>query len=98
MNPLRTFLAFCLCFFLSSGMTSTALGMGKGAEPQRITKDQLFAMLGNPRVVILDVREGDSWEKSKFKIKGAVREDPEKDINDWVERYPKDKTLVFYCS
>ncbi|KPK95012.1 MAG: hypothetical protein AMJ94_00795 [Deltaproteobacteria bacterium SM23_61] len=98
MNPLRTLLAFCLCLFLSGMMTSTALGMGKGVEPQRITKDQLFAMLGNPRVVILDVREGDSWEKSKFKMKGAVREDPEKDIKDWVERYPKDNTLVFYCS
>ena len=98
MNLSRTLWVFWLCLFLSSGMASTALGMGKGVEPQRITQDQLFAMLGKPGVVILDVREGDSWEKSKLKIQGAVREDPEKDVKGWSERYPKDKTLVFYCS
>ena len=98
MNPLRTLWVFWLCLFLSSGMPSTAPGMGKGMEPQRITKDQLFAMLGNPGVVILDVREGDSWEKSELKIQGAVREDPGKDVQGRLERYPKDKTLVFYCS
>ena len=98
MNLSRTLWVFWLCFFLFGGMASTAQGMGKGAEPQRITQDQLFAMLGKPGVVILDVREGDSWEKSKLKIQGAVREDPEKDVKGWSERYPKDKTLVFYCS
>jgi len=45
-----------------------------------------------------DVREADSWEKSRLKIQGAVREDPGKDVKGWLDRYPKDKTLVFYCS
>ena len=72
--------------------------MGKGVDPQRITKDQLFAMLEKPGVVILDVRVEDAWEKSKLKIQGAVREDPEKDIKAWSGKYPKDKTLAFYCS
>jgi hypothetical protein len=98
MNPCRTLWMFWLCLFFSSGMTSTALGMGKGVEPQRITKDQLFAMMGKPGVVILDVREGDAWEKSKLKIQGAVREDPEEDVKGLLERYAKDKTLVLYCS
>ncbi len=98
MNLCRTLWVFWLCLFLSIGMASTALGMGKGVEPQRITKDQLFAMLGKPGVVILDVRVADAWEKSKLKIQGAVREDPEKDVKVWSEKYPKDKTLVFYCS
>jgi len=98
MNRCRIIWVFWLCLFLFGGMTSTAQGMGKGVEPQRITKDQLFAMLGKPGVVILDVRVGDAWEKSKLKIQGAVREDPEKDVKGWSEKYPKDNTLVFYCS
>lgn len=98
MNPCKTLWVVWLCLFLSGGITSTALGMGKGVEPQRITKDQLFVMLGKPGGVILDVRVGDAWEKSKLKIQGAVREDPEKNIKDWSDRYPKEKTLVFYCS
>jgi hypothetical protein len=27
-----------------------------------------------------------------------VREDPLKDVQGWFDKYPKDKTLVFYCS
>jgi len=63
----------------------------------RMTKEELKAQLGNPDVVIIDVRVGGSWNGSEYKIKGAVREDPE-DVSPWIEKYPKDKTLVFYCS
>ena len=62
----------------------------------RITKEELRGWLGNPDVIILDVRTDSSWEDAKEKILGAVREDPEKDIKTWASRYPKDKTLVFY--
>jgi len=75
-----------------------ALAMGKGIEPPMITKEELSSRLGNPEVTILDVREGESWKDSKWKIQGAVREDPEKDVKAWAEKYPKDKTLVLYCS
>jgi rhodanese-related sulfurtransferase len=54
--------------------------------------------LGNPDVIIIDVRVEDEWKEAKWKIQGAVREDSEKDINTWANKYPKDKTLVFYCS
>jgi hypothetical protein len=62
----------------------------------RMTKEELKLLLGNPDVIIVDVRIESDWKESKWKIKGAVREDPEKDINTWVDKYPKDKTLVFY--
>ena len=62
----------------------------------RMTKEELKALLGNPGVIILDVREPDDWNKSRDKIAGAVREDPEKDVKTWAQKYPKDKTLVFY--
>jgi len=69
------------------------------AEDQimRMTKEELKGQLGNPGIVIIDVRVGGSWKGSQYKIKGAVREDPT-DVNSWITKYPKDKTLVLYCS
>jgi len=84
--------------FLLGGIPGRVQAMGKGAEVPLVTKDQLFAMMAKPDVVILDVREPESWRESKMKIQGAVRENPEKDIQGWVDKYPKEKTLVFYCS
>jgi hypothetical protein len=68
------------------------------AKIPRMTKEELKSMLGHPDVTIVDVRLGEDWKKSNWKIQGAVREDPEKDIKFWAEKFPKDKTLVFYCS
>jgi len=64
----------------------------------RITKEELKALLGNPGVIILDVRVTDDWKRSDSKVKGAFREDPEQDSRMWASKYPKDKTLVFYCA
>jgi hypothetical protein len=88
-------LAICLVL---SALTSKIQAMGKGVEVPPVTKEQLLSMMGKPDLVILDVREGESWKKSKHKIQGAVREDPLKDVQGWFDKYPKDKTLVFYCS
>ena len=63
-----------------------------------MTKEELRSKLGQPDVIIVDVRLEDEWKKSPVKIQGAVREDPEKNIKTWADTYPKDKTLVFYCS
>ncbi len=52
-------------------------------------------MLGNPDVIILDVRPYDQWEVSDQKLPGAVYENPER-VEAWAKNYPKDKTLVFY--
>jgi hypothetical protein len=99
MNPKRYLSSILLVIFLVlGGMTSKVYAMGKGAEVPRVTKEQLLSMMGKPEVVILDVRESESWKKSKLKIQGAVREDPLKDVQGWSDKYPKDKTLVFYCS
>ncbi len=80
------------------GMVQVALSMGAGIEAPRISKEEVKAMLGNPDVAILDVRESQSWKEAKWKIQGAVREDPEKDVKSWAEKYAKDKTLILYCS
>jgi hypothetical protein len=67
---------------------------GEGAP--RISAVVVKALLGNPEVVILDVRRGSDYKGSDSKIKGAVRES-EKDIS-WSGKYPKDKILVLYCA
>ncbi len=89
----------CILGLMFLGMMGCAtLSPGKGEEVPRISQEQLLSMMGNPEVVILDVRESNSRKDSRAKIRGAVREDPEKDIQGWFDKYPKDKTLVFYCS
>ena len=81
---------------LLGALATMALAMGKGPEVPRMTKEELLPMLGNPDVIILDVRIGDEWKKSPWKIKGAVRENPEKGVQPIAEKYPKDKTYVLY--
>jgi len=74
--------------------TSTAYGAGDMA---RMTQEELKGKLGDPEVIIVDVRTEGSWKASASKIRGAVREDP-REIENWIKKFPKDKTLVFYCS
>jgi rhodanese-related sulfurtransferase len=67
------------------------------AETPRIEKEKLKEMLGKPELILIDVRAGADWKASTQKIKGAVREDPGQ-MNTWMTKYPKDKTLVLYCA
>ena len=63
----------------------------------RITKEELKEIPGNPDVIIIDLRLGRDWENSELRIDGALREDPGK-LNSWISKYPRTKTLVFYCA
>jgi len=80
------------------GLAQTVSAMGKDIEVPRITQERFLSIMRNPDVVILDVRESESYKGSQWKIKGAVREDPTKDVKTWAEKYPQESTLVFYCS
>jgi hypothetical protein len=71
--------------------------VGVAADVPRMSKEELKAKLGNPEIVIVDVRAPSDWDRSDLKIKGAVREDPD-DAKAWSGKYQKDKTLVFYCA
>ncbi len=62
-----------------------------------IDKDDLNAILAAPDLVVLDVRTGQDWSSSEFKIKNAVRA-PAAEYADWSASYSKDKTLVLYCA
>ncbi len=66
-------------------------------EVPRITEEATAKMMDRPDVVLIDVRLEGEWEVSDSKIRGAVRENPE-EIDSWMHKYQKDKTLIFYCS
>ncbi len=85
--------AILFCFVISIFLLAHALA----AEVSRMSKEELQAMLGNPELIIIDVRADGDWTASDSKIKGALREDPGK-VETWIDKYPKDKTLVFYCA
>ena len=86
----------CLCLVaVSMGFVG---GVASAQEDvPRITKEDLKPLVGNPDVVIIDVRAKSDWEENTLMIKGAVREDPTQ-VASWMDKYPKDKTLVFYCA
>lgn len=63
----------------------------------RMTKEEVKRVLGSKDLVIVDVRQPKDLDQSNSKIKGALREDPN-NVGAWAEKYPKDKTLIFYCS
>ena len=66
-------------------------------EVPRISIERTKQMLANPDVVIIDVRTAKTWWRSPTKIENAVREEPGS-LERWAEKYPKDKTLIFYCT
>ena len=84
-----------LLSFIILGMVGR---MALAAEVPRISAEELKALLGSAEVVIIDVRTGGDWDKSKEKINGAVREDPNKNAKSWADKYSKDKTVILYCA
>lgn len=89
----RLLLATLMILFVVGGCTTLA----KSTDIPRMTKDELKAKLGDPNFIVVDARLGADWTGSDLKIKGAVREDPGA-VESWANKYPKDKTLVFYCA
>ena len=92
-NQLKIAFQFILILLvLSMGLSPSA-----AANVSTITKEELKAQLDNSDLIILDVRTGGDWKSSEFKIKGAIRANPNK-LNKWAEVYPKNKTLILYCA
>ncbi len=93
MKPPRIWATIALTIFILIGCAEK---WSMQLRVPRMTKEELKPLLGNPDVIIIDVRVEDEWKETKWKIQGAVREDAEKDLNTWANKYPKDKSLVFY--
>lgn len=70
-------------------------------EVPRITVDELKAMMDRgDAVIILDVRQPESYASSTKKIKGSVYLDPNNDaaVREFAEGLDKDSTIVAYCT
>jgi hypothetical protein len=85
-------LKILLLVALMAGLTAIA----SAADIPRVTPEELKTMLGNPDLIIIDVRIERDWKASESKVKGAVWEDF-MDVETWAQKYPKDKTIVLYC-
>jgi hypothetical protein len=75
------------------------LGLANGPDVPRMSTEELKSMLGNPEVVVIDVRTFFDRKMSTKQIKGAIREDPNPTkVKSWAKKYSKRKTIVLYCS
>lgn len=73
--------------------------MAVALEIPLISKEELKSMLGNPDVVVIDVRTLWDRKMSVKQIKGSVREDPNPtEVKSWAKKYSKEKTIVLYCA
>ena len=70
---------------------------GGSENAPRLECATLKSWLGDPQVIIIDVRAPQDWEGSAKKIKGAQRRDS-KDVKTWAASLPKDKKIVLYCA
>jgi len=78
-------------------LVTLAFGLARADDTRSMTKEQLRSMLGKPDVIVIDVRTNYDWDNSKVKIPGAVKEEGMK-FASWMNKYPKDKTIVLYCA
>jgi hypothetical protein len=86
----------CFVLLLIIGQAAVATA-GDPGDVSRISVQQAKALLGRSDTVIIDVRKSRSWWQSSKKIPTAVREDPST-VEQAVEKYGKNQTLIFYCS
>lgn len=85
-----------LAAFVLTAVAAAMPSPSRAADVPRISPEVTEALLGNPEVVVIDVRRGSDYESSGAKIKGAVRES-EKDVS-WSGKYGKEKLLILYCA
>jgi hypothetical protein len=92
-NPIGV-AGFIIAFLVVIVICSTR-GSAASVEVPRISVEQTKQLLGDPEVVIIDVRTAKTWWKSRTKILSAVREELGS-VKQWAGKYPKHKTLIFY--
>jgi rhodanese-related sulfurtransferase len=91
----KVWIIVMLAFIFATATSSFLLSAEE--EVKKITKEDLKPLLDDAAVVVVDVRIQSHEDGSSSKIKGAVREDPNQ-VEAWMGKYSKDKTLVFYCA
>jgi 3-mercaptopyruvate sulfurtransferase SseA len=95
---MKRFKARLLLFFVllaGFAITVNAAAAASAGDIPFISIEALKAKLGDPSVVILDVRIAGDIAASRHKVKGAVWVNP-KEIEQWVHSFSKDLTYVLY--
>ncbi len=87
----KSSLLACLIVIFATSLVGGAEGI------MLISKDQLKEELTKPDVIVIDVRAPHDWDSSQWMIQGARRESPA-ETEQWMAKYPKDKTIVLYCA
>lgn len=88
-----------ICVLLAGLLGCSGAFLSSGDTP-RMTKEVLRPKIeadADSSPIVLDVRFEGQWERSEYKIRGAVRENPD-DFESWADKYPKGKLLVLYCA
>jgi hypothetical protein len=73
----------------------TSMKTGSSSDIPRLSIETLLARINDPSILVLDDRLPGDQKRSKMKIKGAVRENPN-DYLSWADKYHKSKNIVFY--
>jgi predicted sulfurtransferase len=88
--PTVVFASLCLSIFILSLLGGCAF-----PTVQKISVADLNTQLNDPGITVIDVRDKKDWQQGELKIKGAVREDPNR-VTSWAGKYSTDKRLVVY--
>ncbi len=84
-------------FLLSIFLFTSAFSAFATNHVQFMSKEELKERLNIEDIVILDGRSEHAWNKSKFKIPGAIRAAGNA-FEEWSEKLSKEKAVVLYCS
>ena len=90
-------LLFLSVFFLSCQSTQQTKSPSATPEAQRISKERLRKMLDDPRLVLIDTRVKQQWDKAEFKLPGARHASPW-EPEEWGKELSRDQIVVTYCS
>jgi hypothetical protein len=98
MNRSKNFLfLFTVLISLLALSISCDLSADSSSDVPRISVAEVKQRLGSSDMIIIDVRKTRNWWSSSKKILSATRENPSK-VSQWIGKYAKDQTLVFYCA
>jgi predicted sulfurtransferase len=92
---MRSMLKMIVFIGVSVSIGCVSANTATSKDIAKITVQELRSMLGDPDVIIVDVRHEQQWRAGELKIRGAVHENPDA-VGSWAERYQRDKTLILY--
>jgi hypothetical protein len=88
-----------LLIFISTGHLAALIASAVAADdiPRISVQDLKAKMDRGEDITIIDVRSADDFERSKVKIKGAIRISIVK-LADKSAELPRDKEIITYCT